>query len=226
MHAKPQFTPPELSPNYILAKLDIQNAFDSMRRDILLRKCLINCPEIFRLASLASLAYSSPTSLMANGNLIWSDSGVQQGDPLGPLLFSLAIHDIASSMKSNFNVWYLDDATIAGDPRSVCDDIKRCSCILADIGLFQNPFNSELVNLGLDETVFLRETLCINCMMENVSFARKEDVILLGSQLTSTAIRPQFQHKLPIFKAMTEKLSLLDRHSAYFLPKTAFQCQN
>ena len=108
------------SPDYILEKLDIQSAFNSMRRDILLRKCLINCPEIFRLAS---LAHGSPTPPMANGNLIWSDSGVQQGDPLCPLLFSLAIHDIASSMKSNFNVWYLDDATIAGDPRSVCDDI-------------------------------------------------------------------------------------------------------
>ena len=103
MHAKPLFTPPELSPYYIVAKLDIQNALNSIQRDVLLRKCLINCPEIFRLAS---LAYGSPTPPMANGNFIWSDSGVQQGDPLGPLLFSLAIHDIASSMKSNFNVLY------------------------------------------------------------------------------------------------------------------------
>ena len=159
---------------------------------------------------------------MANGNLIWSDSGVQQGDPLSPLLFSLAIHDIASSMKSNFNVWYLDDATIAGDPRSVCDDIKRCSCMLADIGLFLNPSKSELVNLGLDEAVFLRETQCINYILENVSFIKMEDVILLGSPLTSTAIRPQLQHKLSIFKAMTEKISLLDRHPAFFLLKNCF----
>ena len=77
-----------------------------------LRKCMINCPEIFRLAS---LAYDSPTPLMANENIIWSDSGVQQVDPLGPLLFSIAIHDIASTMKSNFNIWYMNDATIAGD---------------------------------------------------------------------------------------------------------------
>ena len=95
---------------------------------------------------------------MANGNFIWSDSGGQQGDSLDPLLFSLAIHDIAISMKSNFNVRYLNDATIAGDPRSVCDDIKRCSCMLADIGLFLNLSKSELVNQGLDEAVFLRET--------------------------------------------------------------------
>ena len=56
----------------------------------------------------------------------------------------------------------------------------------------------------------------------NVSFVEKEDVILLGSPLTTTAIRPQFQHKLSIFKAMTEKLSLLDRHPAYFLLKNCF----
>ena len=158
---------------------------------------------------------------MANGNLIWSDSGVQQGDPFRPLLFSHAIHDIASSMKSNFNVRYLDDATIAGDPRSVRDDIKRCSCMLANIGLFLNPSKSELVNLGHDETVFLRETQCINSILENVSFV-KEDVILLGSPLTSTTICPQFQHKLSIFKEMTEKLPLLDRHPAYFILKKCF----
>ena len=137
---------------------------------------------------------------MANGNLLWSDSGVQQGDHLGPLLFSLAIHDIASSMKSNFNVWYLDDATSAGDLRSVCDDIMRCSCMLADIGLFLNPSKSELVNLGLDEAVFLSETQCRNSILENVSFVKKEDVILLGSPLTSTAIRPQFNTSFPFLK--------------------------
>ena len=147
---------------------------------------------------------------------------MQQGDPLGPLICSLAVPDIASSMKSNFNIWYLDDATIAGDPRSVCNDIKGCSCMLADISLFLNPSKSELVYLGLDETVFLCETQCIYSILENVSFVKKGDVILLGSPFTSTAIRPQFQHKFSIFKAMTEKLSILDRYPAYFLLKNCF----
>ena len=129
-------------------------------------------------------------------------------------------------MKSNFSVWYLDDATIAGNQRSVYDDIKRCSCMLADISLFLNPSKSELVNVGLDETVFLCKTQCINSILENVSFDEKDDVIPLGSPLTSTAIRLQFQHKLSIFKAMIENLSLLDRHPAYFLLKTAFQSPN
>ena len=98
--------------------------------------------------------------------------------------------------------------------------------MLADIGLFLNPSKSELVNLGLDETVFLRETLCINYILENVSFAKMENVILLGSPLTSTATRPQFQHKLSIFKGMTEKLpfrstsSLLPSKKLLFNAKT------
>ena len=46
-------------------------------------------------------------------------------------------------MKSNFNVWYLDDAMIAGDTRSVFDDIKRYSSMLADIGLILNPYKAK-----------------------------------------------------------------------------------
>ena len=195
------------SPNYILAILDIKNAFNFIRRDVLLRKCMINYPEIF---GLASLAYGSPTPLIANRSLIWFVSVGHEGNSLGPLLLSLTIHIIAASMKSNFSVWYLDDATIAGDPRSVCHDIKRCSSVLADIGHFLNPSKSELVNLGLNEMLFLRETQCINSILENVGFVKKEYVILLGSPLTSKAIRPQFQYRLSMFKAMSDKFPLLE----------------
>ena len=83
-----------------------------------------------------------------------------------------------------------------------------------------NPSKSELVNLGLDETVFLRETLYINSILENVSFAKKGDVILLGSPLFSTAIRSQFQHKLSIFKGMTGKL-LFNENLMYLLQSSA-----
>jgi len=43
-------------------------------------------------------------------------------DPLGPVLFSLAIHSLASELVSTFNVWYLDDGTLGGSPRSVLAD--------------------------------------------------------------------------------------------------------
>ena len=42
-----------------------------------------------------------------------------QGDPLGPALSALAIHGVTSEVKSDLNVWYLDDGCIGGDPQTV-----------------------------------------------------------------------------------------------------------
>ena len=91
-------------------------------------------------------------------------------------------------MKYNCSVWYLDDATIAEDPRSACDDIDGCSSMLADFGLLLDSSKSALVNLGQDEMVLLCETQCINSILDKVSIAKKDDVILLGSRLISKAI--------------------------------------
>jgi hypothetical protein len=56
--------------------------------------------------------------------LLLSAAGVQQGDPLGPLLFSLVLHPLALKIQKEFpnlllNVWYLDDGCIVGDVNEV-----------------------------------------------------------------------------------------------------------
>ena len=49
-----------------------------------------------------------------------SSEGAQQGAPLSPLFFSLAIHDIITSCPTSLvNVWYLDDGTLVGDLNSL-----------------------------------------------------------------------------------------------------------
>ena len=53
---------------------------------------------------------------------ISSQSGVQQGVPLGPMLFALVLNKLVSSIEADddffhilLNAWYLDDGVLAGN---------------------------------------------------------------------------------------------------------------
>ncbi|GKE38719.1 putative reverse transcriptase domain-containing protein, partial [Tanacetum coccineum] len=54
---------------------------------------------------------------------IWSATGVQQGDPFGPLLFALILHPLVHKIRDNskllFHACYLDDGTVIGDSEEV-----------------------------------------------------------------------------------------------------------
>lgn len=56
-------------------------------------------------------AYTSPSTLFWKDMAIQSAEGVQQGGPLGPLLFCLTIHSYAATsvLKSELCLFYLDD---------------------------------------------------------------------------------------------------------------------
>ena len=65
--------------------------------------------------------YGSQLILRFGENSILSQSGVQQGDPLGPLGFALALHPIVERIQEgapslNVNALYLDDGTLCGPP--------------------------------------------------------------------------------------------------------------
>ena len=59
------------------------------------------------------------------GHLL-SETRVQQGDPLGPLLFSLILQRLISSIDADddclqvlFQAWYLDDGVLTGSCSAV-----------------------------------------------------------------------------------------------------------
>ena len=86
-----------LSPDEAQVKLDFRNAFNSVRRDHMLRSVLSVCPAIF---PLVFSAYSA-SFLFWEDRILLSSEGVQQGDPLGPLLFCITLHHFLVPLRSS-----------------------------------------------------------------------------------------------------------------------------
>ena len=70
--------------------------------------------------------------------------GIQQGDPLGPFLFSLATKDLVKACKSPLNIFYLDDGTLGGSDSQVLEDFKLIRENMKRLGLEINSAKCEL----------------------------------------------------------------------------------
>jgi hypothetical protein len=68
----------------VVAKLDFSNAFNAIHRSSVLNAVAEQVPEIFRFCH---LSYGGSSKLKYGNYIVHSCEGVQQGDPLGPLLF-------------------------------------------------------------------------------------------------------------------------------------------
>ena len=86
---------------HLLLKLDFKNAFITLRRDRMIEKVKRNAPELF---AFIHAAYGKPSLLFCRDHTIASEEGVQQGDPLGPLLFCLTIQPFITKLQSDFSI--------------------------------------------------------------------------------------------------------------------------
>ena len=100
-------------------------------------------------------SYSAPSKLFFGHHTLSSATGVQQGDPLGLALFSLAIHSLATSLISDLNLWYLDDGIIGGNVSQVFTDFQTIKRLSPSLGLRLNIAKCELVTVGMDSLATL-----------------------------------------------------------------------
>ena len=84
-----------------------------------------------------------PSNLYYSNTVIKSESGIQQGDPFGPALFSLGVDDITKSVDAEFNIWFLDDCTIGDSPDNVIENVRTGVQKLTLAGLELSSSNCE-----------------------------------------------------------------------------------
>ena len=136
----------------VVVKLDCQNAFNMVDRGALLRMVRLHLPG---LAPWAEWCYDRHSRLLFQGTPLTSEAGVQQGDPLGPLLFALALHPALQAAQASAPAQrldllhaFLDDVTLAGDYRHVASAVTRMAAAARQVGLQLRPDKCEIIACG------------------------------------------------------------------------------
>ena len=145
----------ELNPVKAVLKLDFSNAFNTIRRD----KMLGAVSEHVELYPFVHSAYYAPSSLFWGENTIQSAEGIQQGDPLGPLLFCLSIHRMCTLLELEFSLFYLDDVTLGGSRDDLMHDLEVVEQKGAEVGLRLNKGKSEIICASPDTSDSLLPSL-------------------------------------------------------------------
>ena len=111
-------------PDFALLKVDFSNAFNSVSRKHLLLECKRLFPELL---PWVQWCYGK-NSLLFFGDYITITScvGVQQGDPLGPLLFCLVLHVLVLRIRDLCLVWTWSVGTSTMGHLRSCGQNRRC----------------------------------------------------------------------------------------------------
>ena len=148
----------------VVLALDGRNAFNATSRRAIYRQVAKHAPDLFAYVKRmygpdvhASLLYALEGH--SEPALILSQQGVQQGDPLGPLLFALALWPLMLDFKTAFPdvslPGYLDDLTL------LC---LSSNGLQADLTLLKDAFawvKERLALVGIDVNMDKGKTTCL-----------------------------------------------------------------
>ena len=164
------------------------------------------------LLPLVTSAYGSPSSLFFGKDIIWSSEGVQQGDPIGPLLFCLTIHNMVQQLCNELNVFFLDDGTLGGSLEEVLLDLDKVQRAAGELGLQLNCEKSEMI---------CEDTTTRNAMLRavpGICETDRDQATMLGSSVGNvSSIQRVIQAKSRSLEVLGSRLQYLHSHDAFCL---------
>ena len=125
--------------------VDASNAFNALNRQVALRNARHLCPS---LANILINTYREPSELFVDGEVLWSEEGTTQGDPLAMPLYALATIPLINRLgrvPDLKQVWYADDASASGrlsSLRSWWDNLRSSG---PDFGYHANASKTWLI---------------------------------------------------------------------------------
>lgn len=210
VHATRAYVQKHKNTNHVLLKIDAKNAFNSIERDSMLTAIKDQIPFLY---NYLWQAYSSPTLLFFGEKTLLSQVGAQQGDPCGPMIFSLTIHPVIESLSSDLNIWYLDDGTLAGPPETVLRDFEILMQRLKHVGLEINPAKCEIYFMGDFSTDVYDKFSTLSPGIRIV----KDELELLSSPIISSNIEKCFEDKFSSLRRLFSRLKEVPLHISYYL---------
>ena len=204
----------------VFVKLDFANAFNTVRRDVAAELIAEDIPELL---PFYSLCYENPSFLSIGDEVIHSEEGFQQGDPLAVFFyFCLSIHKHLLKIAARFKCGYVDDVSLGGNHGVVLRDLKTLIEGCSAMGLQLNFRKCELTVFNDNEPERDRITSLFNQICPGISTTAPTDLELLGSALGESATTREITNKSENFKKFSAKLQLLHRHDGFFLLKNCF----
>ncbi|KAK2402696.1 hypothetical protein QL285_052193 [Trifolium repens] len=196
--------------------VDFSNAFNMVDKTTLLREVRGICPSI---SLWVEFLYGHAARLYIGNEHIMSATGVQQGDPLGPLLFALVLHPLIHKIRDNYNLllhaWYLDDGTVIGNSREVAKALDIIREIGPRLGLVLNIRKTEIFWPSYDGNKLCdelfpsdigRPTLGVKLLGGAVS---RDKCFIEGVAMKRVVRAVEFMHLLPQLRDPQSELLLL-----------------